>query len=148
MSKRCQIPANSSKAAEATMLSTCSTVIERMQSARHCSLKPGSGLAAWPFISSRNSEPPTLVTARSGMHSFGKCARLRNSQRADCFPARKPAYPRLSCSSQLAKRGCLVNLPSKAANSCRKDGRERVLSISGSLIFQIADGRKPCTLSS
>jgi hypothetical protein len=31
MSKRCQIPANSSKAAEATMLSTCSTVIERVQ---------------------------------------------------------------------------------------------------------------------
>jgi hypothetical protein len=58
------------------------------------------------------------------------------------------AYLRLSCSSQLAKRGCLVNLPSNAANSCRKNGRERVLSISGSLIFQIADGRKPCTLSS
>src|SRR5215475_5002385 len=31
MSKRCQIPANSSKAAESTPLSTCSTVGKRLQ---------------------------------------------------------------------------------------------------------------------
>src|SRR6266702_3718631 len=50
--------------------------------------------------------------------------------------------------SQSAKRGCPLNLSSRLANSCWKSGSERSLSISGSLIFQIADGKKPCTLSS